>query len=146
MSTPIRRLEGISYWVIEDPDAIYDFVNTEVRKEWEVDARSEHRNPKDDPWLKTLARRRWRLELMDIAKIKLDPDIMNYADPEKGYVFSKSLKERSLELRESMELGGVVLSPVIVRKEDYQLVDGYCRYATLKAMGMSRIYVYVGSF
>jgi ParB-like chromosome segregation protein Spo0J len=45
-----------------------------------------------------------------------------------------------------MELGGVVLSPVIVRKEDYQLVDGYCRYATLKAMGMSKIYAYVGSF
>ena len=49
MNTPIRRLEGISYWVIDDPDAIYDFINTEIRKEWEADARSEHRDPKDDP-------------------------------------------------------------------------------------------------
>jgi hypothetical protein len=48
MGTPIRRLEGISYWVIDDPDAIYDFINFEIRKEWESDARSEHRDPKDD--------------------------------------------------------------------------------------------------
>jgi hypothetical protein len=45
----IRRLEGITYWVIDDPKAIFDFINTEVRKEWEADARSEHRDPKDDP-------------------------------------------------------------------------------------------------
>jgi hypothetical protein len=144
MSTPIRRLEGITYWVIDDPDAIYDFVNSEIRKEWETDARSEHRNPKDDPWLKTLPRRKWHLRITDIAKIKLNPDIMNFVDPERGYVFSKSLEKRSLELRQSIELGGVVLSPLIVRNEDFQLVDGYCRYTTLKAMNVSRIYTYLG--
>jgi len=35
--------------------------------------------------------------------------------------------------------------PLIVREEDMQLVDGYCRYATLKAVNVSRIYVYVGA-
>ncbi len=145
LRTPIRRLEGISYWVIDDPDAIYDFLNTEIRKEWEADVRSEHRDPEDDPWLRTLTRRKWHLEIMDVAKIKLDPDIMNYADPERGYVFSKSLEKRSVELRRSIELGGVVLSPLIVRNEDNQLVDGYCRYTTLKAMRISRIYTYAGS-
>ena len=144
MSTPIRRLEGITYWVIDDLDAIYDFVNSEIRKEWETDARSEHRNPKDDPWLKTLPRRKWHLEITGIAKIKLNPDIMNFVDPERGYVFSKSLEKRSLELRQSIELGGVALSPLIVRNEDFQLVDGYCRYTTLKALNVSRIYTYVG--
>jgi hypothetical protein len=44
--TPIRRIESISYWVIEDADGIYDFTNTEVRREWEEDARSEHRDPR----------------------------------------------------------------------------------------------------
>jgi hypothetical protein len=144
MSTPIRRLEGITYWVIDDPDAIYDLVNSEIRKEWETDARSEHRNPKDDPWLKTLSRRKWHLEITSIAKIKLNPEIMNFVDPERGYVFSKSLEKRSLELRKSIELGGVVLSPLIVRNEDFQLVDGYCRCATLKAMNVSKIYTYLG--
>jgi hypothetical protein len=145
LNTPIRRLEGISYWVIDDPDAIYDFVNSQIRKEWEADARSEHRDPKDDPWLTTLTRREWHLEKIEIAHIKLDPDIMNYVDPERGYVFSKSLEKRSAELRHNMDAGAVVLSPLIVRKEDYQLVDGYCRYTTLKAMGVSRTYTYIGS-
>jgi hypothetical protein len=106
MSTPIRRLEGITYWVIDDPDAIYDFVNSEIRKVWETDARSEHRNPKDDQWLKTLPRRKWHLDITGIAKIKLNSDIMNFVNPERGYVFSKSLEKRSLELRQSIELGG----------------------------------------
>jgi len=146
LNTPIRRLVGISYWVIDDPDAIYDFINSEIRKEWEADARSEHRDPEDDPWLTTLARRKWHLEIMDMTRIKLDPDIMNYLDPERGYVFSKSLEKRSAELRYNMEAGAVVLSPLIIREEETQLVDGYCRYTTLKAMGVPRIYAYVGSF
>jgi hypothetical protein len=131
--------------VIDDPDAIYDFVNREIRKEWEADVRSEHRHPKDDPWLKTLTKRRWCLEMMDMVRIKLDPDIMNYVDAERGYVFSKSLEKRTAELGRSIKLGGVVLSPLIVRREDTQLVDGYCRYSTLKTMRVSRIYTYVGS-
>ena len=47
--TPVRRLEGITYWVIEDPEGIYDFINKEVRKEWEEDAESEGREPQEDP-------------------------------------------------------------------------------------------------
>ena len=66
-TTPIRRLEGITYWVIENPEAIHDFINTEIRKELEADARSEHRDPKDDPWLRTLLKRKWHLEMMDIT-------------------------------------------------------------------------------
>ncbi len=40
MITPLRRLEGVSYWVIDDPDGIYDFINNEVRREWEDDVKS----------------------------------------------------------------------------------------------------------
>ena len=144
MNTPVRRLDGISYWVIEDPRAIFDFINSEIRKEWEADAQSEHKDPKDDLWLKTLTRRKWHLEMMDMSRIKLDPDTMNYVDPKRGYVFSKSLEKRTEELRQSLELGGVVLSPLIVRGEDTQLVDGYCRYNTLRVTNVSRIYAYVG--
>jgi hypothetical protein len=144
LNTPIRRLEGISYWVIDDPDAVYDFVNTEIRKEWEADARSEHRDPEVDPWLKTLSKRKWRLETLDITQIKLNPDIMNYVDPVRGYIFSRSLEKRKAELLRAIKLGGVVLSPLVVREEDSQLVDGYSRYATLKAMRVSRTYAYVG--
>jgi hypothetical protein len=81
---------------------------------------------------------------MRITQIELDPNIMNYVDPERGYVFSKSLEKRSAELRHNIELGSVVLSPLIVRNEDFQLVDGYCRYTTLKGMNVSKTYAYLG--
>jgi len=144
-ATPIRRLEGITYWVIDNPEAIFDFINTEVRKEWEADAKSEHRDPRDDPWLKALSKRKWHLEIMGMSQIKLNPEIMNYVDPDRHYVFSQSLDKRSSELLQSIKLGGLALPPLVVRKEDNQLVDGYCRYNTLKPMNVTRIYAYVGT-
>jgi hypothetical protein len=72
---------GITYWVIEDSEAIRDFINTEIRREWEADAVSEHLDPKDDSWLKTLSERKWSLKTMDIVRIRLDPGIMNYVGP-----------------------------------------------------------------
>lgn len=145
ISTPIRRLEGISYWVIDDPDAIYDFVNTEIRKEWEEDARSEQRDPEDDQWLKSLSKRKWSLRIAQIEQLELNPEIMNYVDRERDYNFVESLAKRRQELQEVIQHFSVVIWPLIVREEDMQLVDGYCRYATLKAMNVSRIYVYVGA-
>jgi len=142
MNTPIRRLDGITYWVMKDPEAIRDFINTEIRKEWETDAISEHRDPETDTWLKTLSKRKWTLKITEIVRIRLNPKIVNYSDPERGYVFSESLKRRSQELQESIKMGGVVISPLVVRK-DMQLLDGYCRYTALKAMNVSRIYAYV---
>jgi len=81
LRTPIRRLEGITYWVIESPEAISDFINNEIRREWEADAKSEGRDPKDDPWLKTLSKRRWALKTVRMDQINLDPRIMNYRMP-----------------------------------------------------------------
>ena len=144
-TTPIRRLEGITYWVIEDCEAIFDFINTEIRKEWEADARSENRDPKDDLWLQALPERKWHLEIMGMSQIRLDPKIMNYVDPDRHYVFSQSLIRRSSQLRQSIRLGGLALPPVVVRKEDGQLVDGYCRYKVLESMNVTRTYAYVGS-
>ena len=143
--TPIRRLEGITYWVIEDPEGIYDFINKEIRTEWEADARFEGRDPNEDPWLKTLSKRKWSLEIMGIDRIKLNPRIMNYVDDKRGYVFSESLAERSDELRRSIKEYSQVIWPVIVRNEDFMLVDGYCRCTALRMMNIRRIYAYMGT-
>ncbi len=145
MNTPIRRLEGITYWVIENHDAIHDFINNELRREWEEDARTEDRDPREDTWLKTLSKRRWRLRIADIGRIKLDPQIMNYRDAEGGYVFQESLAKRSQELTEAVERFAVVIWPLVVKEEGFMLVDGYCRYTTLKALNVSKTYAYVGS-
>jgi hypothetical protein len=131
--------------VIDDPEGIYDFINTEIRKEWTEDARSERRNPNDDPWLETLPKRRWSLELADIEQIRLNSRIVNYADERRGYVFLKSLNLRRRELERVLRDLGVVIWPLVVRKEEWELVDGYCRYATLKAMNVKRVFIYAGS-
>jgi len=145
LKTPVRRLEGITYWVIEDPEGIHDFINNEVRREWEEDARSEGQEPKEDPWLKALSKRKWTLKIVDMNRINLDPRIVNLVDLETGGPFLDSLAKRSQELKEAIGKFASVIWPVIVKKEDFTLVDGYCRYSTLKAMNVSKIYAYVGA-
>jgi disulfide oxidoreductase YuzD len=143
--TPIRRLEGITCWVCEDPEGIYDFINREIRREWEEDARFERRDPAQDEWLTTLTKRKWRLETLDLAQINLNPDITNYVDTKRRYNFSESLAKRRKELQESIKMYAAVIWPLVIRREDMQLVDGYCRYDTLRAMKVSKTYAYVGS-
>ena len=40
---------------------------------------------------------------------------------------------------------GAVVPPVIVRKEDLVLIDGYCRYRALKLKNVLKTYAYVGT-
>ena len=72
MNTLVRRLEGISYWVIEDPDGIRDFINTEVRKEWDLDVRSMPGDPAAGDWLPSLPQRKWRLDDVQTSRVKQD--------------------------------------------------------------------------
>ncbi len=143
--TTLRRLQGITYWVIENPGEIVDFINSNIRKEWEADLRSVGRDRREDPWLQTLSRRRWRLEVVDADRIVLNPGIINYVDPEEGYDFQASLARRRKELRTVIETYGVVIWPVIVSEEDMLLGDGYCRLTALREMGISQVYAYMGN-
>ena len=133
--TPIRRLDGITYWVIEDSPEIGDFVNTVLRREWEGDLRSEGKDPGSDEWLASMLNRRWALRILDTLAVK----------PDSEYVNSERLRQRRAELRRSIEEYGSVIWPIVVRAEGYLLADGYCRYTTLKDMGVRRLYAYVGS-
>jgi hypothetical protein len=143
--TPIRRLEGISYWVIEDPEAIKDYINTEIRKEWEYDVKSTPNDPASGPWLATLSKRDWRLVALKTSGVSVDQEMINYVDSKTGYNFAERLAQRRQELRKGLELWARVIWPIVVRKEDMQVLDGYCRYTTLKEMGVQRVYAYLGS-
>ena len=145
MNTPLRRLEEISYWVIEDPDGIHDFINTEVRKEWELDVRSMPGDPAAGDWLPNLSKRKWRLDVVKTDILELDEYAMNFVDVKTGYNFAEHLAKRRQQLRHAIENYGIVIWPVIVRKEDIQILDGYCRYTALKEMKIPRIYAYTGT-
>jgi hypothetical protein len=142
LTSPLRRLDGITYWVIEDPNDIYDFINTEIRKEWTSDAKDEGRNPREDAWLQELSKRQWRLEILELNRIKPNPYMFI---PRTDYNFQERLARRSNELRNVVEVYGSVIWPVIVRAEDMLLVDGYCRLSTLNEMNVPRAYAYIGS-
>ena len=141
----MRRLDGVSYWVTEDPVEIFEFVNANIGREWESDSKSEGKDPKGSEWLQNLASRKWRLEVVGIDQVKLNEELMHYSDSMTGYDFAARLQERGRVLVRDIKDYERVLPPVILRAEDNQLMDGYCRYSTLKNMGLKNIYAYVGN-
>ena len=85
------------------------------------------------------------MKTMTLANIRLNPLLMNYEDEKRGYIFSGSLANRSRELSEAIRTYRAVIWPLIVKREDELLVDGYARYSALKAMGIQKCYVYYGT-
>ena len=143
--TTVRRLRSIEYRVFEDSDDIHDLINTEVRRELEADLESMGRDPRDDLLLNSLPKRKWRLEVVSINDVRLNPLILNSSDVKTGRKFAERLTERRLELRKALEARGVVIWPVVLLREDNLLVDGYCRHSTLQEMGIVETYAYVGT-
>lgn len=140
----IRNLEGITYWVLEDQAEIAELVNVHIRREWESDI-AEQKDHEGGEWLGTVQARDWSLEVVEMSKIKLSMNIMNYSDEETGYNFRKRLEEREKILRRDLERLGAVIRPLILRGEDMQLMDGYCRYHVLSDKMVTRVFAYVGS-
>jgi hypothetical protein len=137
-------LDGVAYWVLEDHDAIYQFVDKQLRKEWEEDLRSEGRDPKQSGWLQSLLRCHWELKVLELRSVKLNSELMSYVDAKRDYNFREHLSKRAAELRSSIERFGTVIWPIVIRTEDSQLMDGYCRYHALSDMGISRTFAYSG--
>ncbi len=134
----LKRVEGITYWVIDDPKQIRKFINTNLRQEWKKDAETDGVDPGRDPWLRDLSKLEWSLQTIAMAKVRPSLSMMRRQE------FIARLKERSKQLRRAIELYDQVIWPVIIRGKDSMLKDGYCRYTTLKTMGVKRTLAYVG--
>ncbi len=143
MTDVLRRLQGVPYWVIDDPSLIYEFINTSVRLEWENDVRDAGGIIENDRWLQALSRRSWSLEVLRLGEVRLNPVVMNYKNEANGYDFQLSLAKRRAILEKELK-SGAVISPLIV-DESLVLRDGYCRYTTLASLGVSEAYCYTGT-
>ena len=143
--TTVRRLRSIEYRVFEDSDDIHDLINTEVRRELEADLESMGQDPSDDALLNSLPKRKWRLEVVSINDVRLNPLILNSSDVKTGRKFAERLKERRSELRRALEARRAVIWPIVLLREENFLVDGYCRHSTLQEMGIPETYAYVGT-
>ena len=142
--TSIRRLHGIEYRMFEDSDDIHDFINTEIRKELDADFESMGEDPRQDALLNSLPKRKWRLEIVGVDEVRMNPLIVNSADLKTGRKFMERLRERRSELRKALETGGTVIWPIVLLREQQLLVDGYCRHSTLQEMNIPEAYGYVG--
>src|SRR2546421_10309152 len=101
--TTVRRLRSIEYRVFEDSDDIHDLINMEIRRELEVNLESMGRDPRDDSLLSSLPKRKWKLEVVNVSDVRLNPLILNSSDLNTGRKFAERLTERRLELRKALE-------------------------------------------
>jgi hypothetical protein len=142
--TITRRLHGIEYQILEDPYDIHDYINTEIAKELEADLEGLGLDPKQDPTLSSLSRRKWKLEIVNVADVHLNTLIMNSSDVRTGRAFTERLRERRSELLETLKRGSSRIEPIVVLYETQILVDGYCRHSALMEMGVTNTFAYSG--
>ena len=142
--TSLSWTHGIEYRVLEDPDDIYDYVNTVIRRELETDLVGMGVDQNSNNITPSLARREWRLELLNVCDVKLNPLIMESCDVKTGQRFTDRLKERISDLRMALEKDRVAIWPLVVIDDQHLLIDGYCRHSTLASLGVPKAYAYTG--
>ena len=84
----------------------------------------------------------FKVKKVELEKIHPRQDLMIYKSD--SYDFKEHLKVRADEMEESL-LQGSSLGPLIVKKENMELMDGYTRYSILKKYEQKKTYVYLGS-
>ena len=137
--SPIRRVQGVTYWIIDEPDEIRAYINSNVREEWLRDNLEDGIDSRKDEWLLNLHGRSWTLKTLEIGKVRLNPSMMTNRN------FIRRLDERSNEMVRGISQYHMVIWPVVIRAEDWELKDGYCRFSTLKKMKVDKILAYVGT-
>ena len=111
-----------------------------------IDVKCTPNDPAGGAWLATLSKRNSPMEILKIDDISLDEEMMRYVDRKTGYNFRGTTCPKKAGPSEGPPgFRGRVIWPIIVRDEDMHVLDGYCRFTTLKEMGIQRVYAYVGS-
>lgn len=133
-----RKLGDFTYHVISDPAEIKTYLMKWMMREWEQDhneAPEEHWTVK---WMNELPQLEFRLEIITLAEVCLNPDLMSVE------AFQRSLEERADD-REWSLLCGVSTAPLLINRAGFELMDGYTRYTVLKRYNQKEVYAYVGS-
>jgi hypothetical protein len=134
------KLEDFTYHILQKEEDITPFIKKWLKPEWEKDHQEHPDQPWTIEWLEILESGEFKLETIDLKKIKPRKDLMDYVKD--GYSFMKELKERSTDREESM-LRGSSIEPLIVKGSNMELMDGYTRYMVLKKHNQKKVYAYV---
>ena len=133
-----RKLGDFTYHVLDNPKEIKAYLMKWILREWEFD----HNEAPDErwtvSWMEALPKMDFVLEIIRLEEICPNADLMNVED------FQRSLKERADEREESV-LRGVSIEPLLIKRNDFELMDGYTRYTVLKRQNQREAYAYVGT-
>jgi hypothetical protein len=132
-----RKLGDFTYHLLTDPGEIKAYLMKWILREWQFD----HDEAPDEhwtvSWMEALPNMEFALEVICLEDICPNADLMSVED------FQMSLKERADEREESV-LRGQSIEPLLVRRNGFELMDGYTRYTVLKRYQQNEVYAYIG--
>ncbi len=137
-----KKRGKFTYHVIGKKYKIKPFLLKWIEKEWQMDHKEFPDQQWTIEWLNLLPDMKFKLLVVDLDKINLRQDLMNYKTD--SYNFLEELNLRVEEMEESL-LQGSSIGPLIVNNENMELMDGYTRYMILKKNQQKRTYAYIGS-
>lgn len=132
-----RRLGKFTYHVLIEPAAIRELIMKWIMYEWESDHREAPEEIWTVEWMNLLPAMRFTLEVIDLAAIHPRADLMSVPE------FRAGLEQRADE-RETGMLRGVSIEPLLVKRDGFELMDGYTRYVVLQRHRQKQAYAYVG--
>jgi len=132
-----RKLGDFTYNVLATPSEIKTYLLKWILREWELDHNEAPEEHWTIAWMEALPKMEFALEVIHLQDIHPNADLMSVAE------FQVSLQERADERQEAM-LRGVSIEPLLVNRNNVELMDGYTRYTVLQRYGQENVYAYVG--
>ena len=133
-----RKFGLFTYHLLTDPLTIKTHLIKWILGEWESDHHEAPEEPWTLEWMNLLSKMEFALEVIRLDDIHPRADLMSVED------FQISLKERAEEREEAM-LRGVSIEPLLVKRNGFELMDGYTRYTVLNRYQQKEVYAYMGS-
>lgn len=137
-----KKLGDFTYNIIISSDKIKSMLLKWINAEWKIDHEQHPDQPWTLQWMDRLNRMDFSLEVIDLDDINLRPDLMEHKTDD--YCFMDELLKRAEEREESM-LRGISIEPLLVDKNNLELMDGYTRYMVLKKHKQKKVYAYIGT-
>jgi len=133
-----RRLGDFTYHVLTDPADIKSHLMKWIMREWEMDHNEAPEEHWTVAWMDVLPKMEFRLEIIELEDIHPNADLWSVDE------FRSDLEERADDREESI-LRGASIEPLLVNRNEFELMDGYTRYTVLKRYEQKVVYAYVGS-
>jgi len=133
-----RRLGDFTYHVLTDPADIKSHLMKWIMREWEMDHNETPEEHWTVAWMDVLPKMEFRLEIIELEDIHPNADLWSVDE------FRSDLEERADDREESI-LRGASIEPLLVNRNEFELMDGYTRYTVLKRYEQKVVYAYVGS-